>query len=42
MEPGDTLYVPPTFLTKTMRAINPITQPIGAAASTGRTVTTGF
>lgn len=42
MNPGDTLYIPPTFLSKTMRAISPITQPIGAAAGTGRTVTTGF
>jgi len=38
MEPGDILYVPPTFLTKTMRAISPVTEPIGAAAGTGRTV----
>lgn len=38
MNPGDTLYIPPTFLSKTMRAISPITQPIGAAAGTGRAV----
>ena len=42
MKPGDTLYVPPTFLSKTMRAISPITQPISAAAGAGRSVTTGF
>jgi len=42
MKPGDVLYIPPTFLTKTMRAIQPVSAPIGAAAGTGRTVTTGF
>lgn len=42
MQPGDTLYVPPTFLAKTMRVIQPVAQPIGTAASTGRTVMTGF
>ena len=42
MQPGDTLYVPPTFLAKTMRIIQPVAAPIGTAASTGRTVTTGF
>lgn len=42
MKPGDTLYVPPTFLAKTMRAIQPVAAPIGTAATTGRTVTTGF
>lgn len=38
MIPGDTLYVPPTFLAKTMRVIQPVSQPIGTAAHTGRTV----
>ena len=42
MQPGDTLYVPPTFLAKTMRVIQPVAQPIGTAAGTGRTVMTGF
>ena len=42
MQPGDILYIPATFLTKTMRAISPVTAPVGAAAGTGRTVTTGF
>jgi len=42
MEPGDTLYVPPTFLTKTMRAINPIAQPLGTAANAGRRVVAPF
>ena len=28
MKPGDTLYVPPTFLAKTMRVIQPVTAPI--------------
>ncbi|MFP4473270.1 MAG: polysaccharide biosynthesis/export family protein [Candidatus Omnitrophota bacterium] len=32
MKPGDVLYIPATFLTKTMRAISPITAPIGQAA----------
>ncbi len=41
MNPGDTLYVPPTFLAKTMRVIQPVTQPINAAGSTGRKVYTG-
>jgi protein involved in polysaccharide export with SLBB domain len=35
MKPGDVIYIPATFLTKTMRAISPITAPIGAAASAG-------
>lgn len=38
MNPGDTLYIPPTFLAKTMRAISPVTQPLGEAAGTGRSV----
>jgi len=42
MKPGDTLYLPPTIMAKAMRIINPIAQPIGAAAGTGRTVMTGF
>lgn len=42
MKPGDTLYIPPTFLAKTMRVLQPVAAPIGTAASTGRTVTTGF
>ncbi len=32
MKPGDVLYIPPTLLTRTMRAISPITAPIGQAA----------
>ncbi len=43
MKPGDTLYVPPTFLAKTMRVLQPVAAPISTAAGTGRTVmTTGF
>ncbi len=43
MRPGDTLYVPPTFLAKTMRVLQPIAAPIGTATGTGRAVmTTGF
>ncbi len=38
MKPGDTLYVPATFLAKTMRVLQPIAAPIGTAAGTGRTV----
>lgn len=32
MYPGDLLYIPPTFLTKVMRAISPVAAPIGQAA----------
>jgi protein involved in polysaccharide export with SLBB domain len=39
MKPGDTLYIPPTIMAKTLRAIQPITQPItttaGAAGAVG-------
>jgi len=42
MKPGDTLYVPPTVLAKTMRVLQPVAAPIGTAAGTGRTVMTGF
>ncbi|MCA9401884.1 MAG: polysaccharide export protein, partial [Candidatus Omnitrophica bacterium] len=42
MLPGDTLYIPPTALAKTMRILQPIAAPISTAAGTGRTVTTGF
>ncbi len=42
MYPGDTIYIPPTGLTKVMRAIQPIAAPIGTGAGTARTVTTGF
>ena len=42
MHPGDVLYIPPTFLTKAMRAISPVSGPINAAKGTGRAVTTGF
>ena len=34
MKPGDVLYVPATFLTKIMRTISPVAQPIGTVAST--------
>ncbi|HSV43216.1 MAG TPA: polysaccharide biosynthesis/export family protein, partial [Candidatus Bathyarchaeia archaeon] len=34
MEPGDILYIPPTFLTKVMRAISPVAAPVGQAAGT--------
>ena len=33
MKPGDTLYIPPTILAKTMRVIQPVAQPIGAVRS---------
>ncbi len=42
MKPGDTLYIPATVMAKAMRVISPVAQPVGAAATTGRTVTTGF
>jgi polysaccharide export outer membrane protein len=38
MRPGDTLYIPPTFLAKTLRAVQPVAQPIGEAAGAGRNV----
>ena len=41
MKPGDTLYVPPTFMAKAMRVIQPVAQPVGTAAGTARTVYTG-
>ncbi|VAX37364.1 hypothetical protein MNBD_UNCLBAC01-894 [hydrothermal vent metagenome] len=42
MKPGDTLYVPPTILAKTMRIMQPVAAPIGTGARTGRILTTGF
>jgi protein involved in polysaccharide export with SLBB domain len=39
MKPGDVLYVPPTIMTKAFRAIQPVAQPVGTAAGTGRSVT---
>ena len=38
MKPGDTLYVPPTFLAKTMRVMQPITQPMREASGAAGTV----
>ena len=32
MKPGDTLYIPPTFMAKALRVIQPVTAPINAAA----------
>jgi polysaccharide export outer membrane protein len=34
LHPGDVLYVPATMMAKVMRVINPVTQPVGAVAST--------
>jgi len=42
MNPGDSLYIPATFMAKTMRILNPVAQPIGTASGLGRTMTTGF
>lgn len=42
MKPGDTLYIPATVLSKAMRMISPVTQPVGTAAGTTRTVYPGF
>ena len=42
MKPGDTLYIPATILSKAMRVIQPVAQPIGTTADTGKTVMTGF
>lgn len=42
MKPGDVIFIPATFLTKAMRAIQPVAAPIGTAAGTGRTVISPF
>ena len=42
MNPGDTLYIPATVLAKAMRAIQPVTQPLGEAAGTTRSVYPGL
>ena len=41
MKPGDTLYLPPTGMTRVMRTIQPITAPITNAAGAGRAIYTG-
>lgn len=41
MKPGDTLFVPPTAMTKVMRTIQPVASPINTATGTARTVYTG-
>jgi len=41
MKPGDTLYVPPTFMAKALRVMQPVAAPINSASSTGRRVYTG-
>jgi polysaccharide export outer membrane protein len=38
MKPGDTLYIPPTFLAKTMRVVQPIAAPITTAGGAARNV----
>ncbi|MBU0468719.1 MAG: polysaccharide export protein [Candidatus Omnitrophica bacterium] len=42
MNPGDTLYIPPTVMAKAMRVIQPIQAPLGAARGTATSVMTGF
>src|SRR5262245_27617054 len=43
MVPGDTLYIPPTFLAKTMRVIQPVAAPLNTAGGAARQVYThGF
>ncbi len=42
MQPGDTLYIKATFLTKTMRAMSPVAAPISTAAGTSQNVRGGF
>jgi polysaccharide export outer membrane protein len=42
MKPGDTLYVPPTLMTKVMRTMQPVAQPLGTASGMSRTMQTGF
>ena len=41
MKPGDTLYIPATIMAKAMRVIQPVAQPVTAAASAARPVVTG-
>lgn len=41
MKPGDTLFVPPTAMTKVMRTIQPVAAPITTATGAGRSVYTG-
>jgi polysaccharide export outer membrane protein len=41
MKPGDTLFVPPTAMTKVMRTIQPVASPITTATGAGRSVYTG-
>jgi len=38
MKPGDVLFVPPTFLTKTIRTLRPVAAPIGTATGAARDV----
>ena len=42
MHRGDVLYIPPTFLTRTMRAISPVAAPIGTATGATRSVVTPY
>ncbi len=42
MKPGDTLYIPATVMTKAMRVIAPVAQPVSTAAGAGRMAVTGF
>lgn len=42
MKPGDVIFIPATFLTKAMRAIQPVASPVSTAVGTGRTVATPF
>ncbi|MFA5118310.1 MAG: polysaccharide biosynthesis/export family protein [Candidatus Omnitrophota bacterium] len=41
MHPGDVLYVPSTIMAKVTRIINPVTEPLTAAASGAAAATTG-
>lgn len=41
MQPGDVLYVPPTFLAKAMRIMQPVAAPISTGSGIGRRVSTG-
>ncbi|MBF0522919.1 MAG: polysaccharide export protein [Candidatus Omnitrophica bacterium] len=42
MKPGDTLYIPSTVMTKIMRVIQPVTNPVITAAGAGRSVMSPF
>ncbi len=41
MEPGDTLFIPPTIMAKALRVIQPVTAPVNSVSSSTRRMYTG-